>query len=454
MSTSFPGDSPTEQPLPFTIVLDHAPRHLRRRLWRRISGFTGGLLLVIGLTASIPAVPASVAVLSFVLGWLTTDASDPDPWPAADVPVREIVIAWAIAFPTAVGGLRLGLHLLRRNRALVLFLRRFGYDDAQAAVTFAVLQTIGSSWRVVTLDDAEMAPIGVPKGTRRLFGAGHVTSRYLLAIGQFAGLRMFPILIMSMWAVVALGLAGPALEFARTGVTSLEEWVAAIDPYVKILGSVFERRPPFDAVAPTLPGVFALLAMAAAVSFAALVATMAALLLAFPLSAVLFFLSSSADAVREAERSKTVTVTSLGEIDHAARAIARRSRKVFGPRLVVLRVASHVWQHAVTELAGVSSLPLIDISEPTENVVWEFEELTKRFGDTCVIIGHYDWVSALATLSPGDRGGSSVEHRLAHMLAGRVVLAYTTDRRGLQRFARALRGLLLTRHGSSPVLGT
>jgi hypothetical protein len=164
------------------------------------------------------------------------------------------------------------------------------------------------------------------------------------------------------------------------------------------------------------------------------------------LSVVLFFFSSSADAVREAERSKTVAVTSPAEIDEAARAIARRSRKVFGPRLVVLRVASHVWQHAVTELAALSSLPLIDISEPTGNVLWEFEELTKRFGDKCVIIGQHDRVTALARLPPADHGSTSVEHRLAHLLQGREVLAYSADPRGLKRFAKALRGVLLTRH--------
>jgi hypothetical protein len=236
----------------------------------------------------------------------------------------------------------------------------------------------------------------------------------------------------------------PALELARTGVTSAEQWVDAIDPYVTILAAVFEGRPPLDAVAPTLPGVFAILAMAAAVSFGALLVTMAALVLSFPLSAVLLFFSSSADAVREAEHSKNVTVTSLPEIDHAAHAIARRSRKVFGPRLVVIRVASHVWQHAVAALASVSSLPLIDISEPTENVLWEVEELTKRFGDKCVVIGHYDRVLALATSSSGDGTRNSVERRLADLLQGREVLAYTADPQGLKRFARALRGLLLT----------
>ena len=328
---------------------------------------------------------------------------------------------------------------------MVLFLRRFGYDAAQSAVTFAVLRTIGADWRVVTLDDAEMAPIGVAGGTRRVFRAGHLVSKYVLRSGEFLGLRMFPILISAMWGVLALGLIEPAYEFARTGVTTFDVWGDAIDPYVNIVGSVFEGRPPLDAVGPTLPGVFALLAMAAAVSFAVMMVSMAALLLAFPLSTILFFLSSSADSVREAERTKSLAVTSVGEIQQAARDIARRSAKVFGPRLVVLRVASPVWQNAVSELASVSSLPLIDISEPTENVLWELEELTKRFGDRCVVIGHHEQLVALAAMPSGDPGAAPVERRLANLLDGREVLAYTTDRPGLKRFARALRGLLLTR---------
>jgi hypothetical protein len=199
-------------------------------------------------------------------------------------------------------------------------------------------------------------------------------------------------------------------------------------------------------VGPDLPGVFAVLAIAAAGSFAVLVVTMAALILALPFSTVLFFLSSSADAVRDAEQAKTAVVQTAGEIQEAARAIARRSRKVFGPRLVVLRVASPVWQRAVTELASVSSLPLIDVSEPTEHVLWEIEELIRRFGARCVFVGEHERVSALAALAEGRSVQGSVEQRIARLLEGREVLAYTTDARGLKRFARALRGLLLSRH--------
>ncbi len=431
--------------MPFTIVFDHARSHIGRRLWRRISSLFGSLLLVIGLTASIPAVPANLAVVGIVLGWLTTEPSDPDAFPPPDMPVPQIILAWAVLTPLAIGGVRFGLRLLRRHRTMVLFLRRFGYDAAQSAVTFAVLRTIGADWRVVTLDDAEMAPIGVADGTRRVFRAGHLVSKYVLMFGGFIGLRMFPILISTMWAVLALGLIEPAYEFARTGVTTFDVWGDAVEPYLRIVASVFDGRPPLDALGPTLPGLFALLAMAAAVSFAAMMATMAALLLAFPLSTILFFLSSSADSVREAERSKSLAVSSVREIQQAARDIARRSRKVFGPRLVVLRVASPVWQEAVTELASVSSLPLIDISEPTENVLWELETLTTRFGDRCVVIGNHEQVAALDGLLPDAPGATAVERRLARLLDGREVLVYTTDRHGLKRFARALRGMLLTR---------
>jgi hypothetical protein len=434
-----------ETPRPFRIVLDHPRHHLGRRLWRRISTVAGGILLAVGLTASIPAFPATLAVISFVLGWATTEPSDADRWPADDVPVREVLLTWAVTAPLAIVGLRLGLRLVRRNRTLILFLRRFGYDDAQSAVTFAVLRTIGSSWRVVTLDDAEMSPIGVAGAPRALFRAGQVASKHIIAIAHFLGLRTFPFLIMAMWGVVALALIGPALEFARTGTTTADPWIAAIDPYVEILASAFEWRPPLEFVGPTLPGVFALLVMAAAISFATLIVTMAALLLAFPLSTVLFFLSSSASSVLEAERSKTVTAGSATEVEQAAHAIALRSRKVFGPRLVVLRVETHVWQHAVSELASLSSLPLIDISDTSENVIWELDELTKRFADRCVLIGQYDRVAALDESSRKADGASAVQRRLAALLQGREVLAYTTDRKGLKRFARSLRGLLLTR---------
>ena len=398
------------------------------------------LLVLVGLTASIPAVPANLAVIGIVLGWITTEPSDPDSFPPPDFPVLEIFLGWAVATPIAIAGIRGGLRLMRRNRTLILFLRRFGHDDAQSAVTFAVLQTIGAFWRVVTLDDAEMTPIGVPATTRGVFRAGRFMWTCALWIGQFLGLRMFPYLILALCAVLALALAGPAAEFAQTGVAQWDAWVLLLERYVETLTSVFDGRLPFHEVGPTLHGLFALLVIAAAISFATLMTTAAVLILALPFSTVLFFLSSTADSVREAERSKTVMATTAADVQQAALAIMRRSRQVTGPRLVVLRVASNVWQHAVRQLASICSVTLIDISEPTENVLWELEELIARHEGKYVFIGHHARALALASSDPGL---TFVERRLAALLAGQEVLAYTTDRQGLKRFSRALRDKLL-----------
>ena len=403
----------------------------------------GVLILTLGMLASIVAVPANIAVVSFVLGWLTSEPTASEQWPTPDIPVREIVIAWALATPLAIAAIRGGLRLVRRDRRLVLFLRRFGYDDAQSAVTFAVVRTIGASWRIVTLDDAEMTPVGVAAGTRRLFSAGGFTARHAIRLTQFLGVRTFPVLISAAWGVLALALLGPALDYLRTGRASWEPWGAALDPFVQILVSVFEGKPPLEYLGPTLAGVFAVLVMAVAVSFGVMVASVALLILALPLSTILFFASASADAVRAADANAATrpAVNSARDARDAAHRIARRNARVFGPRIVVLRVAASVWQDTVRELAAVVTLPLIDVSEPTDNVVWEIDELRQRFGDDCVFVGQHDRLVTMA-----DRQGiTAAESRLMDRLAGREVLAYTTDPAGLRRFARALRATLITR---------
>jgi hypothetical protein len=96
----------------------------------------------------------------------------------------------------------------------------------------------------------------------------------------------------------------------------------------------------------------------------------------------------------------------------------------------------------------VSSLTLIDVSEPNENLLWELEELTRRFGPKCVLIGQHERVTQLTALSHDRSMPPSVGQRIANLLEGREVLAYTTDPRGLKRFARALRGLLLSRQAA------
>ncbi len=159
-----------------TVVLDHPRQHLLRRAWRQLGAFWGGTLLVVGLLASLVALPTTLAVATFVLGRFDEPAAGEEPWPTPEVPVEEIVLAWGISTPIAIVGLMMGPRLLRGERKLVLFLRRFGYADATRAVTFAAAKTVGGSWRLVTLDDKEIAPLGIPAGTRWLYGAGAARS--------------------------------------------------------------------------------------------------------------------------------------------------------------------------------------------------------------------------------------------------------------------------------------
>ncbi len=419
------------------IILDHPNRHLARRAGRSLATAWGAILVGIGLLASIGAVPASIAVLGLFAGWVTSE-------PIEDVPAFEVLVAWGILTPLAIGGLRYGLRLLRRHRTLVLFLRRFGDDEAQQAVSFAVLRTIGPSWRIVTLDDAEMAPIGIPHATRTLFRAGSLGAKGLGKLAFYLGVRTFPVLIWAMVGVLILAAAGPALDYFQTGVTSPEPWMEALEPYLASVVSVLQGRPPIEAIGPTLPGLFALLASAGLVSFAVLMATMVTLILAFPLSTVLLFISSSAEAAGKAEAAKSATVKSASEVRQAAQAIAERSRRVFGPRLVVLRVVTPEWQLAVRELAARASVVLLDVSEPTENVLWELEELTIR-KTQYVAIGEYAQVAHLASTSDEGQAPDAIWLSIRALLKGREILAYTTDPPGLKRFARALRAVLLER---------
>ena len=112
-------------------------------------------------------------------------------------------------------------------------------------------------------------------------------------------------------------------------------------------------------------------------------------------------------------------------------------------------------QQTVVRLGTIATAVLIDVSEPTENLLWELERMNVRIDDRCVLIGQHERVAGLATdaAATGSADPGSIEARLRALLDGRRVLAYTTDRRGMQRFARALRSELLTLSRDGAVFG-
>jgi hypothetical protein len=351
----------------------------------------------------------------------------------AGFPLREIEAAFFVSTFIAIIGLRTGRRLVRGRRSVVLFLRRFGYDGAMQVVTYAVAQTIGTSWRLVTLDDDEIAPVGVDTTSRIVIGTGERLTSLAIRVGQ--GVMVgFQWSIGGMWAVVALQLLVAAPDLRQL----LEDGTA--DRYAAIFGSVMKGRFPIEYLEPSLAGAFALLLTGVALGLAGLVVIMVTLLAMLPLFGFVMFATSSAEALHQAEQNKTATLSQPADVARIASELPRRGSQTFAPRLIVVRVATSIWQQAVGALARVAAATIIDISEPTDNLAWEIQELDRLdIEDRCIFIVDHARLAENSTLG-ADAGFQST---LAKAVGDREVLAYTTDRAGMRRFARALHGRLL-----------
>jgi hypothetical protein len=417
------------------IVLDYPGHQTSRSLARMVASLVGGLLVTIGLLATVVAIPSGVVTLGDAIStWQHEQVYPPD------FPVREIEVAFAASVIVAFVGLRNGRRLIRGRRGVVLFLRRFGYRGSMQVVTFAVAHTIGSTWRLVTLDDAAIAPVGVDTPTRLAFGIGERLVRIAIAGGKgvMAGMQWS---VGAMWAVVALQALAVAPDWGRL----LKDGTA--DRYVKIFASIMERRIPWAYFEPSLSGAFAVLGTAAAFGFVGLLVVMAALLALFPLFGFVVFASSSADALKKAESEKKQTLLDLGHVPSMVSRISGRSHQTFAARLVVVTVATEIWQETVSAFASVATASIIDISDPTENLLWELAELERRCVGRFILIGEHGRIAAWGDgISPDEHPLSA---RLTELLGDRDVLAYTTDRKGMRRFARALYGLLLRQDRTS-----
>jgi tetratricopeptide (TPR) repeat protein len=385
--------------VPVKVVLDSS-RHSSGALRRPLKTLAAAAMIVLGLIASVLLFPVGVLVFAVVSG-----AAADGELPASDAQIIAAAIALIVIM---LGGRRGGLRLLRENRELVLFLRRFGHDDATSVTTFAAEQTIGKSWRLVTLDDAKVAPLGVSARTARVAEAAELPERIsdrlkgLPATDWVIWIGLLP------WVICAVCYA-------------LEE---PLPPYV------FEAAIAVAAI--FLAGCF----VYAVVVF---VSNMLQLLLMPVISAGRAVLGH----VREAEQAKLRRIEHAQEIDAVAEKLVAESRRFFAPRLVVLTVSSEVWQPTVTRLAMAGALTIIDVSEPTPNLIWEIRELSDRLGPRCVFIGESSRMAQLTSVAEGAAAAEPLVEQLAFLLDGEQVLAYTTDPKGMQRFARALRGELL-----------
>ena len=367
--------------MPLDIVYEYpAPARWLRRLIGALVPLFGGLLVLAGLVASI-------LPLLYIFVLLTGTA--------VKAPDKDLIISAVVM----VVLLAVGLRLVRGKRRLVLFLRKFGFVDATQALTFAVVGALGRTWRLVTLDDAEVSPVG----TRR-------RARWLSIVIGLIGLGIVAYGLSWVLGDGLQELLGGVMKDAMKGAT----WQDAVG---RVLGSF---------VMAFFVGVVALVAVLVPAGFA---------------GAVAIFAWTSYGAILRAERSKTVLIASEAQLEQTAAAVARRSQRIIGPLLVVAKVASSIWQLAVRRLASVSSAVVIDITDPTDNLLWEIETLRPEMGSRWILVGEQEH---LRRMTAGRPKQGSPQARLLRLLDGEQVLAYPSDKRDLRRFARSLRARLET----------
>jgi hypothetical protein len=359
-----------------------------RRLGRAIAVLLGAALLLAGM---VTAVVPLLYLLLFI-------ASINDPNVSTDLSAEEGRLL-AITVTIALAGPLLGLRLIRGRRRLGLFLRKFGLADPTQTVTYALITAVGRRVRLVTLDDAAVAPVGVARGRRPLLWL--VTLLPLVAVGL----------------VLAWFAGGGFDAFVTRTADEAASQVHEDDPIAQLFGVLF---------ASILGIIVAVVLVLFMVLLVILLGTV-----------IMLFGGSAALAARRAQRAATQSITTSQAIAPTAARIARRSRAILGAQLVVVKVAESLWQEAVRRLGAVADVVVIDVSAPTENLLWEVATMRPGFADRWILVGAHDAVAGLA--APQTLPADSPQRRLALALDGDQILAYGSTRADQRRFTRALR---------------
>jgi hypothetical protein len=399
------------------MVTSHGHRHWLARAMRPVAVGSGSVLYALGLAGSVAFLALGVVLTAWRFG------SEQDP---ADLPLEPglMLALWAVSAAVMIGGLRYGRRLVRGRRLSVLYLRRFRDPASTRALTTAARRSLGGRWRMVTLDDEELVPVGVGATTRTVFGAARLAGRVpeaAVAVWQ----RLFQVAALAAFA-------SGALIVAEGG------WESLLEPLDLSGMEGFPLVPaPAQPLSWSAPSVFYVSVAAVFLLGQLTIVALGLMLLSLALLPLFVAGSSWSDAERWASGNVRKKVTSERDVEDTVSTIRQMREKVLAPRLLVLTVRTAIWQHTVRRLAQAVNICLVDVSDPSEHLLWELDLLAQRPGTTCVFVGEQ---ADLLRLAAGARLGSDpAAARLAALLAGREVLTYSADRRGIRRFARELR---------------
>lgn len=388
--------------------------YLVLRAWRRLRSLLGGLVstCAAGLSWLNILLPLHIAM---DLGG-GDDELTPDERALFDAVGRLLVLVLV----ATIGASLAGRYLLRTRRGTVLWLRKFQYSNATRVVA-AALDHIGRTWRVVTLDDLSTPPVGVALGLR-------LPGRLLALAGQ-AGPRIARL-------VIAVG--GLTTRLSIAGLLALAVWSWSQGELLVLLDALPGSGPRPDTLEADLLLVFIVLLVG---QFVVLLAYAVLRLALLPLLGLALLAQDVQEQISDTETAKLRTVRTSADIPTVVRSVVAASQRALAPRLTVLRVDAAVWQETVVELAGSCCAVVLDVSRPTDNLIWEVEQVTSRVRARIVFVAHVDCLDGLVGAAPtagADPVADAMALRLRTLLDGAEVLAYSTDLRGRVRFQRAL----------------
>jgi hypothetical protein len=373
----------------YTVVPALSGRVRHHRV-RRTIGYLLGVVLVV--TAYVALLPVMTIAAAFVV----LSVSEGQASPPAFEPSTALFIAGSIV--AAVLLWKLGVVLIRGKRHLALFLRKFGFTQATETLSLAIGSGLGRRWRLVTLDDHDVAPMGVSGQSRWTVRLVRLVLVALAVAATVGGIR---------------AVAGSATDEAANEAYD-QAYADAIASGDSELEAAFSAG--FSKAV-------------TAVLMAVLVVVLWSVLISLLATGSLLFTVIGRSA-RRAERAKAVVVVRDAQVSAAAHRLRRASRRVLAPRVTVARVADRLWQLLVRALASTCDVVLVDVSYPTKNLLWEIqslEELRARW----LPIGQSDRLGALV------RDPSPEAAELRQLLAGREVIGYRID--AIDAFSDGLR---------------
>lgn len=392
-----------------------APASLRPTSWRNVTALVGFTLILAGILASVlPVYLLATFVWAKVYGHGRPFLAGYDR--------TTVLVCTAVALVAPV----VGRTLVSVRRRVALFLRRFGPTEPTKALGFAIETAMGRSWRLVTLDDSRVAPLGVRKGMVRAIGVLQVVEAALFVLGLW-------------WATKAYEAAHPDKPGQRPGGSAdIGPYKAAGRFVVRVLGLDHGQeitRITFVRAALLLVAVW--LALRLALTLAGILARQALRLAQWVVP-----IFTPGNLIKRGEEASRVEITHRRQVRSAARRVVRQSRRLFSPQLVVVRVATEIWTDVVRRFASVSALVITDVTELSENLLWEMETLRPVSDRQWIFVGHHRRLQERESQGGGPRPDSDLHARLTHLLGDEPVLLYGDSPEEMTRFATALSGAI------------